>query len=149
MSEISKDYKRVGEIRKGDHLCYLLVQRHGNRTYFGYTNNICKRLRQHNGELKGGAKYTSGKGPWILSVLVSGFQTKVEALQFEWMCKHVKKRFGKRQRIQNVFDVCRKQRWTKRSPEFEERDIQIHLLQDADNVSEDDVRGVRAKVLRY
>lgn len=31
--------------------------------YVGKTTNIAKRLRQHNGEIKGGAKYTSGRRP--------------------------------------------------------------------------------------
>ncbi len=31
--------------------------------YVGKTTNIKKRLRQHNGEIKGGAKYTSGRRP--------------------------------------------------------------------------------------
>lgn len=34
--------------------------------YCGITNNLQKRLRQHNGELKGGAKYTRAKGPCSL-----------------------------------------------------------------------------------
>lgn len=31
--------------------------------YCGITTNLKKRLKQHNGELKGGAKYTRGRGP--------------------------------------------------------------------------------------
>ncbi|BAS67542.1 MAG: GIY-YIG nuclease family protein [Gammaproteobacteria bacterium] len=31
--------------------------------YCGVTNDIDKRLRQHNGEIKGGAKYTRANGP--------------------------------------------------------------------------------------
>ncbi len=31
--------------------------------YCGITNNLEKRLRQHNGELKGGAKYTRANAP--------------------------------------------------------------------------------------
>ena len=48
-----------------------------------------RRLRKHNGELSGGAKYTRSKGPgWKHVCLVSGFQTKIQALQFEWAVKH-------------------------------------------------------------
>ena len=38
-----------------------------NYTYLGITNNFKRRLRQHNGEIKGGAKYThsfKGNGIW-------------------------------------------------------------------------------------
>ena len=31
--------------------------------YCGITTNLQKRLKQHNGEIKGGAKYTRGRGP--------------------------------------------------------------------------------------
>lgn len=38
---------------------YLLYHPKANRTYIGITNNPKRRLRQHNCEIKGGAKYTS------------------------------------------------------------------------------------------
>ena len=31
--------------------------------YCGITTNLTRRLKQHNGEIKGGAKYTRGRGP--------------------------------------------------------------------------------------
>ena len=34
-----------------------------NSLYCGITTNLEKRLKQHNGEIKGGAKYTRGRGP--------------------------------------------------------------------------------------
>lgn len=34
-----------------------------NSLYCGITNNLTKRLRQHNGELAGGAKYTKVRQP--------------------------------------------------------------------------------------
>lgn len=36
------------------------------RTYVGSTNNIERRLRQHNGEIVGGGKYTAKGRPWVL-----------------------------------------------------------------------------------
>ena len=36
----------------------------GDKTlYCGITNNIDKRLKQHRGEINGGAKYTRSRGP--------------------------------------------------------------------------------------
>lgn len=37
--------------------------------YVGKTTDIKKRLRQHNGEIKGGARYTSGRRPVTLKFI--------------------------------------------------------------------------------
>ena len=44
------------------YIVYLLINTSNHYTYLGITNNSTKRLRQHNGEIKGGAKYTFIKG---------------------------------------------------------------------------------------
>ncbi len=44
---------------------YLLESSNGN-FYCGITNNLFRRLREHNGVLKGGAKYTRQGRPFIL-----------------------------------------------------------------------------------
>lgn len=47
---------------------YLLINTNNNKTYIGITNNINRRVRQHNNELCGGAKYTTrniDNGKWI------------------------------------------------------------------------------------
>ena len=116
----------------------------------GYTNNFVRRIRQHNRELSNGAKYTSSGGPWILGMLISGFQTKIEALQFEWAIKHIRRRCGgKKLRTQNVFIVCRKERWTKKSPTFSERDIQLHLFESCPYVDQKWKDGIVAKCYFY
>ena len=50
-----------------NYVIYLLINTINNYTYIGITNNTDRRLRQHNGELVGGAKYTTakrGEGTW-------------------------------------------------------------------------------------
>jgi predicted GIY-YIG superfamily endonuclease len=66
---------------------YVYLLSDGRKTYVGMTNNLDRRLRQHNGELAGGARATRG-GSWERVCHVSGFQTQVAALQFEWRWKY-------------------------------------------------------------
>lgn len=73
-----------------DYLCYIL--KCDNYTYNGCTNNFTRRIRQHNGEIKGGAKCTSKRGPWSPYCIITGFQDNVEALQTEWRIKRVEGR---------------------------------------------------------
>lgn len=72
----------------GKYFCYFLESR-GKLTYNGYTVDLTRRLRQHNGELSGGAKGTRGKGPWkFFAVLHSETWTAQRAMQVEWLCRY-------------------------------------------------------------
>lgn len=67
---------------------YLLVSNTGS-TYVGATIDLDRRLRQHNGEIKGGAKITSRRESWTRHCHVAGFPSWQAALQFEWRWKQL------------------------------------------------------------
>ena len=73
---------------------YLLTCENNKRTYIGASNNPHRRLRCHNGELVGGAKYTAMHRPWKHVCILTGFD-KISALQFEWRVKKHKNSKGK------------------------------------------------------
>jgi len=67
---------------------YCLMNSRIRRTYVGVTANPRRRLRQHNCELKGGAKYTThvpkfARGHWRY-VFTVRFPTRQDALRTEW-----------------------------------------------------------------
>lgn len=58
------------------------------RTYVGATVDPNRRLQQHNGILSGGARATSRvPGGWYRVCYLKGFESKREALRFEWWWK--------------------------------------------------------------
>ena len=59
--------------------------------YCGISNDIDKRLRQHNGEITGGAKYTKAFGPCVL-VYQEEAKNKSEALKRECEIKNMTRR---------------------------------------------------------
>jgi predicted GIY-YIG superfamily endonuclease len=68
--------------------CYMLVAMDGSRTYVGATVDPARRLRQHNGELVGGARATAGRS-WRRQYLIGGFEDERAALRFEWRWKYL------------------------------------------------------------
>ena len=96
------------------------IIKNGFATYAGVSPDPVQRLRKHNGEISGGAKYTLSHGPgWEHICLVHGFQDKIQAMQFEWAVKHVAPRNagGIENRIKKLYAVLNKDKWTSKSPD--------------------------------
>lgn len=78
---------------------YILECTDGS-TYVGATVDPDHRLRQHNGEIKGGAHATTmkvNKGfVWNRICCITGFPDWVSALQFEWALKYYSRKLAKR-----------------------------------------------------
>lgn len=107
--------------------CYILKSTNDefkNHTYNGSTNNPYRRLRQHNGEISGGAKATKNKGPWEMYFLMTGFKTHNNALSCEWRIKHPtnkklrpKKYCGPDGRIKALNEILHLEKWTSKCEE--------------------------------
>jgi len=70
-----------------EHYVYILISETFGVYYKGYTQNLNKRLWEHN---NGSSRYTKDKGPWRL-VFTHTFKTKREALIFENRIKRLNK----------------------------------------------------------
>jgi len=105
--------------------CYILRNKqyqYSHLTYNGSTNNPKRRLRQHNEEISGGARYTHGRGGgWEIYALLTGFVDHKNALSCEWRIKHTNGKPGKRPnnhlgvvgRIIGLNEVLQLNQWTK------------------------------------
>lgn len=75
---------------------YMLECTDGS-TYIGATVDLNRRLRQHNGEIKGGAKRTTSKvsshKTWNRVCYVSQFPDWSATLQFEWRWKQLSRKY--------------------------------------------------------
>ena len=103
--------------------CVYLLQStvRARRTYVGCTTcTVRRRLRQHNGELSGGAKQTETARPWTVRIIVTGFRSRQEALQFEFAWRRVHRRgrhaysvVGRRNSLRKL---CEMTRWSRNAP---------------------------------
>jgi predicted GIY-YIG superfamily endonuclease len=107
--------------------CYILRNQnpqYANFTYNGSTNNPKRRLRQHNGEISGGAVYTK-KAPsgWEFYFLMTGFPDHKNALSCEWRIKHTQgkprtqrplQHRGVKGRIVAMNEILQLEKWTQK-----------------------------------
>lgn len=62
-----------------------------NSYYCGITTNLKRRLKQHNGEIKGGAKYTRGRGPHRI-VFIKKAMNRSIASKLEYQFKRLSRK---------------------------------------------------------
>lgn len=68
---------------------YVYVIVSDNTYYVGSTNNVERRLRQHNGELRGGAKFTRGRA-WKVGVVYGPYSSRSSAQKIEVRVKRLR-----------------------------------------------------------
>jgi predicted GIY-YIG superfamily endonuclease len=88
---------------------YLLYHSESNRTYLGVTTDVARRLRQHRGEISGGARFTTRiqkvcpECVWALVATLSQFPGQSEVTRWERLLK-IKTR-GLKQRLEAMKDI--------------------------------------------
>lgn len=89
-------------------VCYGLISKTGKSTYIGATVDPERRLRQHNGELVGGAKATRRGRPWTRKILISGFLRENDALSFEknWQFRAKNRRGYKLDSVTRLYNAA-------------------------------------------
>ncbi|XP_074276167.1 structure-specific endonuclease subunit SLX1 [Silene latifolia] len=74
------------------------------KTYVGVTTDFSRRLKQHNGELRGGAKASRAGRPWLCACLVQGFSTHSLACQFESKWKNTSRKMPRKRTVEEEKD---------------------------------------------
>ena len=135
-----------------EYICYIL--KCNNYTYNGCTNNFKRRIRQHNGEIKGGARCTSRRGPWQPYCIITGFKDNIEALQTEWRIKKVegrrraRKYCGAEGRIKGLNQILKLEQFTSKSQRLiKDMELTIYLHKDYQHLLEEQPSNIIIKEL--
>lgn len=67
---------------------YIIQSDNSGKYYIGSTDNVERRLREHN---RGKTEYTRNRGPWILRINQK-YSTKEKARKIEFRLKKLKRR---------------------------------------------------------
>lgn len=117
--------------------CYVLANPITGHAYCGMTNNLPRRIRQHNREIKGGARATARcAGTWRVALVLCGFRSHREALQAEWRLKHPRgRRFARGGPVRIIDGLLTTitpagARWTSRAP-CRIADVPLYVCGDA------------------
>lgn len=136
MNTKDKKYKKENEF-----FVYLLVSSYG-ATYVGATVDLNRRLRQHNKEIKGGAKATSAKvikgEIWERACHVRNFPDWSAALQFEWKWKHFSRTLSfnllpLERRIFALKEILKMEKPTSKAKLFSEWEIPPEVILETDD----------------
>jgi predicted GIY-YIG superfamily endonuclease len=116
-----------------------------NATYVGATINLEKRLRQHNKEIKGGARATSIRVEqgeiWQRACYVEGFPDWQAALQFEWRWKQLSRKlpttlFPLKRRIMALKELLALESSTSKAIPYREWSSSPNIIFENDNAKE-------------
>lgn len=111
------------------YLVYMITS--GTLYYVGMTNNFIRRIQQHNGHLKGGAKFTKRSQEWSPVLIIDGFPTKSEAMKCEWALKtHRGNNFrGIMGRFQRLDQLLVKNQWTSTSDNISDQTLTLYVTE--------------------
>ena len=71
----------------GQWFVYVIRSLQTGHFYVGSSVDPLRRLRQHNGEIRGGAKYTTKRGPWVLVKIEGPYPNRSSAFRSEMLLK--------------------------------------------------------------
>jgi predicted GIY-YIG superfamily endonuclease len=114
-----------------NHYCYILLNESCTHTYVGYTVNPAHRIRQHNGEICGGAQRTkrTTPGKWRMAFIFECEQFDNHlALSFEW---HLKEHKKKQRRSKNIDVIQRRMKMVVaalKNPKFSHCEITVYCI---------------------
>ena len=107
-----------------------------NSTYIGATVDLNHRLRQHNNELKGGARATTMKvkqgKTWQRACHIANFPDLRSALQFEWRWKQLSRKLPQHiypleRRMQALIELLSLEKSTSAAIPFQEWETPIQV----------------------